>query len=290
MSEAADKAAQIANLLEGIGTASRAELRAIRLERNSKAKRQRDIVTMTFAQFREFISRCAPDPEVFKVLWPVVSSLFLEADRRRFKFKTSEKFKGRREQSSDSDVSKPSSSTEGSPEEPNQCQVKENPNHKGRQTAADFPNALKFLDSVDGELAAGSPCGCGGLLREEDSTFALSFSGVCPIQPESHQCRHLRCNKCQQRYSTKPAKKAARERHQPSAISAVALWKYGCGFPFNRMSAMLGYYGVYLAPTTLFQMSLKGANAVLPVFVEILRCIFHACRSGFPREADQNLI
>ena len=270
MADAADKAAQIANLLKGIGTASRAELKAMRLERRSRAKKPREIVTMTFSEFREFITRCAPDPDVFKILWPVVSSLFLEAERRRSKFKSSEKYKSRREQPEDCG-DEPAPSTERAPVEANQRASRENPNHKGRQTAADFPDAAKLVDPPGGELAAGTTCGCGGLLREEDPTFALSFSGICPIQPESHECRHLRCNKCQQRYSTKPAKKAARERHQPSAISAVALWKYGCGFPFNRMSAMLGYYGVSLAPTTLFEMSLKGAKAVLPVFVEILK-------------------
>ena len=82
MADAADKAAQIANLLEGTGTASRAELRAIRLERKSKTKKAREIVTMTFSEFKEFIARCAPDPELFKLLWPVVSSLFLDGPRR----------------------------------------------------------------------------------------------------------------------------------------------------------------------------------------------------------------
>ena len=270
MADAADKAAQIANLLKGIGTASRTELKATRLARRSRAKKPREIVTMTFSEFREFITRYVPDPDVFKIIWPVVSSLFLEAERRRSKFKSSEKYRSRREQPEDSGGD-PAPSTEAGPVEPNQRRGKENPHHKGRQTAADFPDAAKFVVPPGEELAAGQTCGCGGLLREEDPTFALSFSGICPIQPESHECRHLRCNKCQQRYSTKPAKKAARERHQPSAISAVALWKYGCGFPFNRMSAMLGYYGVSLAPTTLFEMSLKGAKAVLPVFVEFLK-------------------
>ena len=71
MADAADKATQIANLLKGIGTASRAELKAARLERRSRAKKPREIVTMTFSEFREFITRCVPDPEVFKILWPV---------------------------------------------------------------------------------------------------------------------------------------------------------------------------------------------------------------------------
>ena len=271
MADASDKAAQIANLLEGNGTASRAELKARRLERKSKAKKPRERITMTLSQFRDFVTSCVAEPDPFKLLWPVVSSLFLELERRRSRFKSSEKYKGRQEESGDSSVGPPALSTEALPAEPEQGQRKENPNHNGRQTAADFPGAAKFVDPPGGELEAGTTCRCGGLLREEDPTFALSFSGICPIQPESHKCRHLRCNKCQKRYSTKPAKKAARNRHQPSAISAVALWKYGCGFPFNRMSTMLGYYGVSLAPTTLFQMSLKGAQAVAPVFIEVLK-------------------
>lgn len=56
MADAADKATRIANLLKGIGTASRAELKATPLERRSRSKKPREIVTMTFYEFREFIS------------------------------------------------------------------------------------------------------------------------------------------------------------------------------------------------------------------------------------------
>lgn len=225
---------------------------------------------MTYLELREFLSRLLPDKSIFAPIWGVVSALFLELDASRAK-NTTEKNPRNRHQTEDSAQGRSSADAEGAPANaPEANRARKNPNHKGRQTAANYPGAEQFPAPIEGEFAEGSPCGCGGRLQEKDPTFALSFRGVSPIQAESHECKHFRCNKCQQRYSTKPAKKAASDRHQPSAISTVALSKYACGLPFHRMSVMLGFYGITLAATTLFEMSLKGAQVVLPAFVELL--------------------
>jgi hypothetical protein len=267
-----DKTKLLADLLAGNGTPGRVELRAQRVSRKAKVKKPRGI-TMTLSELREFVFGLVPEQAVFDPLWAVVSAIFLELDAARFK--TTEKFRRKQNQTEDlASESLPEAAAEGRPAcgDAEEKPPKKNPKHKGRQTAENYPNAEQFSAPTDGELAVGekSPCGCGGRLREEDSTFALSFRGVCPIQAESHECKHYRCNKCQQRYSTKPLKKGASRRHQSSAISAVALSKYACGLPFNRMRSMLGFYGISLAATTLFEMSLKGARAVLPLFVELV--------------------
>lgn len=272
VAESTDKTKQLADLLAGKGAPKRVELRAQRVSRKPKAKKPRG-VTMTLAQLREFVIGLVPEQVVFDPLWAVVSAIFLELDASRFK--TTEKYgRNRNRTEGAANDPLPEAATEGRPVsgEAEKNGPKKNPNHKGRQTAENYPNAEQFPAPIDGELTVGqkSPCECGGRLREEDSTFALSFRGVCPIQAESHECKHYRCNKCQQRYSTKPLKKGASKRHQPSAISAVALSKYACGLPFYRMSIMLGFHGVSLAATTLFEMSLQGAKVVLPAFVELL--------------------
>lgn len=263
-------------MLAGGGeTPGRRELRAQRLSRNSSRRKPRGgDVAMDLLELREFIRQHVPQ-DSFDTVWAVVSAMYLELEsygRRN----SSERRGHLTPHSGVSDGETVAAPVNGAEERPTSSEKPRrptgNPNHKGRHTAKDYPHAEKFPAVLNGDLGDGreSPCGCGGRLREDEPTFALSFRGTCPIQAESHECRHYRCNKCQQRYSTKPAKGAADRRHQPSAISTIALLKYAFGLPFNRTSVMLGLSGIALAPTTLFEMCLKGARLVLPAFVELL--------------------
>jgi transposase len=137
----------------------------------------------------------------------------------------------------------------------------------GRRGAEDFPNAPRVPHALEG-VAPGDRCSCGGVFCGKPDLESLRFVAVPPIQPVVDRCEWVRCSSCN---TVIRAKRPEKKRHDPTAISMVALMKYGSGFPFFRMAAFLGHFGLSLRASTQFAMVAAGIPAAEPVYLELQR-------------------
>ena len=144
--------------------------------------------------------------------------------------------------------------------------------HRGRRGANDYPTAERVPVELEG-LTDGQacPCGCGGILSPKKDSVVLQFVGQSPIQPVAYECERYRCSSCGEVFKAKLPEGVTKKRHAFTAISMIALLKYGSGFPFYRLNGFLGHFGVALAASTQFEMVAAGVPSVEPAFDEMVR-------------------
>lgn len=138
---------------------------------------------------------------------------------------------------------------------------------RGRRGAGDFPNAPRKKHSLE-DVKPGDPCLCGGVFGSQTFLESLQFVALPPIQVVVNQCECVRCSSCNLVRRAKLPDSAAK-RHHPTAISMVALMKYGSGFPFYRMETFMGYFGLALRASTQFEMVAAGIPVFEPVYDEL---------------------
>ena len=143
---------------------------------------------------------------------------------------------------------------------------------RGRHGLDDYPEAERLPVELEG-ITEGQdcPCGCGGKLSRKPNSDILQFVGQVPIRPVVHECQRYRCSSCGETFKAKLPEGEKPKRHDPTAISMVALLKYGSGFPFYRLKVFMGHFGLALAASTQFEMVAAGIPAVKPAFQEMVR-------------------
>jgi transposase len=139
--------------------------------------------------------------------------------------------------------------------------------HSGRRGAEDFPNAPREKHHVEG-VKLGDSCLCGGVFANQTFLESLQFVAVQPIYAVVKQRECLRCNSCDAVCQAQLPEHEAK-RHHPTAISMVALMKYGSGFPFYRMETFLGHFGLALRASTQFEMVAAGIPVFEPIYDEL---------------------
>ena len=141
--------------------------------------------------------------------------------------------------------------------------------NRGRRGAQNFPDAPRHLHELQG-VKPGDRCTCGGRFGEKTVLESVQFVAQAPIKVVVNQCECIRCSSCN---LTCRAELPEGEggRHHPTAISMVALMKYGSGFPFYRLEAFIGHFGLPLRASTQFEMVAAGAPAVTPIYDEMCK-------------------
>lgn len=144
--------------------------------------------------------------------------------------------------------------------------------HRGRKGPEDYPDADRLPLELEG-ITEGQycPCGCGGKLYRKKDSNVLQFIGQAPIKPVVLELERYRCSSCGEIFKAKLANGEKPPRNDPTAISMVALLKYGSGFPFYRLGGFLGYFGQSIAASTQFAIVAAGIPAVKPAFEEMIR-------------------
>lgn len=143
------------------------------------------------------------------------------------------------------------------------------PQKKGRRGAQDFPDAPRHPHELQ-DVKPGDPCLCGGVFGNKRTLESVQFIAQAPIKVIVNECECLRCSSCNQvRRAQLPDNEA--KRHHPTAISMVALMKYGSGFPFYRLEAFMGYFGLPLRASTQFEMVATGIPSIEPVYDQMCK-------------------
>jgi hypothetical protein len=145
------------------------------------------------------------------------------------------------------------------------------PNGHGRLSADDYTGARK-IDYPHPTLKAGMRCpGCerGKLCALESGKF-LRIIAVAPLQAVLHQAERLRCATCGELYRAELPEEVGTDKFDASACAMVALFRYGYGFPMNRLAHFQKAVGVPLPVATQWDLIKRVVEACRALFAHMI--------------------
>lgn len=95
--------------------------------------------------------------------------------------------------------------------------------------------------------------------------------GMGPLDATVYDCDRLRCNLCGEVFTAKPPPGVGEEKYDETAAAMIALMKYGCGLPFNRLERLGENLGIPLPAATQWEVVSAAAEAFHPVWDELIR-------------------
>lgn len=145
------------------------------------------------------------------------------------------------------------------------------PGH-GRNGADDFPGADQVYVPHD-TLQPGDPCpNCGrGTVYESRGGVLIRFVGQAPLHATVYRLQKLRCHTCGKVFTAPTPEDVSEEKYDATAVSMIALLKYGSGMPFNRLEGLQRNLGIPLPASTQWEVIFPYAAQLRPVFQELIR-------------------
>ena len=99
----------------------------------------------------------------------------------------------------------------------------------------------------------------------------IRFVGQPPVAATIYELEKLRCNLCGQIFTAQPPAEAGAKKYDASAVSIIAMLRYGLGFPFNRLDRMQGDLEIPLPVSTQREIVSTAYDNLTPVYEEHLR-------------------
>ena len=132
----------------------------------------------------------------------------------------------------------------------------------GRHGAAAYSGAQK-VKVAHASLKAGDACpdGCGGkVYAQRDPGVLVRIKGQPPLAATVYELEKLRCNLCGNVYTAAAPAEAGEKKYDETAVSMMAVLRYGTGVPWNRTAGLQANCGIPLPAAT--QCEILAANAV----------------------------
>jgi transposase len=122
-------------------------------------------------------------------------------------------------------------------------------------------------------MKPGDPCTlCDGKVYEyKKPEIIIRFFGQAPVKAIIWNLERLRCNLCGAMFTPDLPEKAKGDKYDETAISMIALSRYGFGMPFNRLERLQACLLIPLAASTQWDKVELGADKIYPAF-EHLKC------------------
>jgi transposase len=111
----------------------------------------------------------------------------------------------------------------------------------------------------------------GGKVYQMPSGTLIRLTGQPPVAATIYELEKLRCNLCGEIFRAKPPAEAGAEKYDASAVSIVAMMKYGLGFPFHRLDRMQEDLEIPLPASTQWEIVAAGYESLTPVHEEFIR-------------------
>jgi hypothetical protein len=144
----------------------------------------------------------------------------------------------------------------------------------GRMPASLYSGAKDVLVSHQ-LFKAGDHCPdirCKGHLYElTQPPVIIHLCGQPLVSATRYHQQVLRCSACQERFPAALPEGVAPGKYDPTVSVALALAHYSAGMPFYRLARLQHSCGVPLPESTQFERCEAVANAVLPVYLHLLR-------------------
>ncbi len=143
----------------------------------------------------------------------------------------------------------------------------------GRNGAAAYRGAHR-VSVPHAFLKAGDACptGCGGkVYRLHAPGVLVRLHGQAPIAATVYELEKLRCNLCNDVFTAAAPAEAGEKKYDESAASTIALFRYGNGFPWNRLAHLEESLGIPLPVATQCEILAETAVHLRPAFEEFVR-------------------
>lgn len=146
------------------------------------------------------------------------------------------------------------------------------PGH-GRNGADAFVGAVKIV-VPHARLHHGDRCPqCvrGKLYAQAHPAVLVRIRGMTPLAATRYELERLRCNLCGEVFPAQPPEGIGTEKYDQSAAAMVALLKYGCGLPFNRIEKLQRGLGIPMPAATQWELVEGAATLLIAAHRELLR-------------------
>lgn len=158
----------------------------------------------------------------------------------------------------------------------------------GRNGAAEYGSAPQVLVEhptfKSGDSCPYCPKGKVYPLKEPRSLVRIV--GRPPLEATVYQLKALRCNLCLEVFPAPAPPEAGPGKYDQTAVSMIALLKYGTGVPFNRQQRLERYLGIPLPASTAWELVATAAHKLMPVWEEL---IWQAAQGEIVYNDDTNM-
>jgi len=146
------------------------------------------------------------------------------------------------------------------------------PGH-GRNGADAFTGAVKVC-VVHGTLHHGDRCPeCvkGKLYIQPQPAVLVRIRGMAPLAATRYELERLRCNLCGEVFTAAAPDGVTDQKYDASATAMIALLKYGCGLPFNRIEKLQKHLGIPLPAATQWELVAAAAATLRAALHAMIR-------------------
>lgn len=142
------------------------------------------------------------------------------------------------------------------------------PKGHGRNGAKDYLGCAKVAVTHEA-LHTGDACPCcnGGKVYEQiEPARLVRLVGQAPVGGTVYEMQRLRCHLCGAVFTAEKPREIGEEKYDPTAVSMMALMRYGFGMPCNRLADLQQSLGIPLPASTQWETVSSGAQKIVPVF------------------------
>jgi transposase len=143
----------------------------------------------------------------------------------------------------------------------------------GRNGAKDYTGA-KRIKVAHESLKPGNlcpDCNKGKVYHGKVPSYIVRLVGCAPIGATVYEMENLRCNLCLKVFTARPPEGVGTKKYDETSGTTIALFKYGSGFPFNRLERLQRAVGIPLPSATQWEIVAEVAHTVAPVYQEVVR-------------------
>jgi transposase len=143
----------------------------------------------------------------------------------------------------------------------------------GRNGAAAYSGAQK-VSVPHASLKPGDVCpdGCGGkVYPQREPGVLVRIKGQPPLAATVYELEKLRCNLCGNVYTAAAPAEAGEKKYDETAVSMMAVLRYGSGVPWNRTEGLEANFGIPLPAATQCEILTANAVPLQPALEELKR-------------------
>ena len=166
---------------------------------------------------------------------------------------------------------------DSSPEKPSTGPETRAPKRKarghGRNGAAAYSGAQK-VQVPHASLKTGDACpdGCGGkVYPQRECGVLVRIKGQAPLAATVYELEKLRCNLCGNVYTADAPPEAGEKKYDETAVSMMAVLRYGSGVPWNRTEGLEANFGIPLPAATQCEILAANVVSLQPALEELKR-------------------
>jgi len=148
----------------------------------------------------------------------------------------------------------------------------------GRNGANAYAGAQK-VKVPHATLKAGDPCPdttCDGkVYLQRDPGILVRIKGQAPLAATVYELEKLRCNLCGKVFTAAAPEGVGDKKYDETAASMIGLFRYGRGFPWNRLESLEDSLGIPLPAATQCEIVAATAIPLQPALDELIRQAAH---------------